>query len=284
LSGDRFYVDPSDSAVREQALLRSENEGAQAAQIATIAANPMAIWLTADDQGAARAISETTSAAQAAGEVPIFVLYDLPWRDCGSYSAGGASSPQDYEAFVSAIAQGIGSRNVVLIVEPDALMELTCQPAAHQATYLQLVHHAVTTLSADPNAHIYVDAGNPGADPGVLAGRLAQALAGTHAGFAVNVSNFFATSADVAYGTAISAATGGRHFVIDTSRNGGSVPAGEWCNPAGAHIGAAPTTHTGDRLVDADLWIKLPGESDGTCNGGPTAGTFWLSYALQLTS
>jgi endoglucanase len=30
------------------------------------------------------------------------------------------------------------------------------------------------------------------------------------------------------------------------------------------------------------LWIKRPGESDGTCNGGPPAGTFWDAYAIGL--
>jgi len=28
--------------------------------------------------------------------------------------------------------------------------------------------------------------------------------------------------------------------------------------------------------------VKHPGESDGTCNGGPTAGTFWTDYAIGL--
>lgn len=30
------------------------------------------------------------------------------------------------------------------------------------------------------------------------------------------------------------------------------------------------------------MWIKPPGESDGSCNGGPTPGKFWLDYALDL--
>ena len=33
-------------------------------------------------------------------------------------------------------------------------------------------------------------------------------------------------------------------------------------------------------LVDAFLWIKTPGESDGTCSGGPAAGKWWGEYAL----
>ena len=70
--------------------------------------------------------------------------------------------------------------------------------------------------------------------------------------------------------------------MIDTSRAGGSVAAGQWCNPSGAKIGADPTAATGHAGADAFLWIKDVGESDGTCNGGPSAGQFWLSYALSL--
>lgn len=45
---------------------------------------------------------------------------------------------------------------------------------------------------------------------------------------------------------------------------------------------SAPTTATGNRLVDAYLWIKAPGESDGSCNGAPAAGIWMPEYALGL--
>jgi endoglucanase len=84
------------------------------------------------------------------------------------------------------------------------------------------------------------------------------------------------------------------HFVVDTSRNGkgpndmsayaaapynqpsgviASLKAGNWCNPPGAGLGVKPTAHTGVPLVDAYLWIKTVGESDGQCNiaGGARA-------------
>ena len=68
----------------------------------------------------------------------------------------------------------------------------------------------------------------------------------------------------------------------DTSRNGlGSTS--EWCNPHGQALGVAPTTNTGHPLVDAFLWIKQPGESDGTCQGGPKAGSWWTDIALELS-
>ncbi|MBM7092108.1 glycoside hydrolase family 6 protein, partial [Streptomyces sp. S12] len=68
--------------------------------------------------------------------------------------------------------------------------------------------------------------------------------------------------------------------VIDTSRNGAGAPAdGEWCDPAGRKLGRAPTLDTGEARIDAYLWVKLPGESDG-CKGAP--GTFTPSYAYDL--
>ena len=85
----------------------------------------------------------------------------------------------------------------------------------------------------------------------------------------------------MAYGKQLSAAVGGKHFVIDTSRNG-LGPATTWCNPSGEALGARPNAATGQTRVDAYLWVKRPGESDGTCNGGPAAGTFWADYALGL--
>jgi endoglucanase len=73
------------------------------------------------------------------------------------------------------------------------------------------------------------------------------------------------------------------HFVIDTSRNGQgpwTPPAGtysdpqDWCNPPGRGLGARPTTRdTGSPLVDAKLWVKVPGESDGSCSRGLPAGS-----------
>jgi cellulase/cellobiase CelA1 len=33
----------------------------------------------------------------------------------------------------------------------------------------------------------------------------------------------------------------------------------------------------------AFLWIKTPGESDGSCGGGPQAGKWWADYALELS-
>jgi endoglucanase len=90
----------------------------------------------------------------------------------------------------------------------------------------------------------------------------------------------------MSYGKAIVAAlSSNAHFVIDTSRNGrGPAAGGVWCNPPGRGLGTPPSASTGDPAADAFLWVKHPGASDGTCNGGPAAGTWWPAAALELAS
>ena len=34
--------------------------------------------------------------------------------------------------------------------------------------------------------------------------------------------------------------------------------------------------------IDAYLWVKQPGDSDGPCNGGLPAGVYWPQYAVAL--
>ena len=95
------------------------------------------------------------------------------------------------------------------------------------------------------------------------------------------------------------------NFVIDTSRNGvgpwqppANHPAGDpqdWCNPPDRGLGYRPTANTGQTLVDAYLWVKIPGESDGQCyrwTSGPLdpvrgiqdppAGQWFPNMALEL--
>jgi endoglucanase len=99
------------------------------------------------------------------------------------------------------------------------------------------------------------------------------------------VSNFQPTGSALDYGRNISAGLGGKPFVIDTSRNGqGARQPGDWCNPAGAGLGEAPTAATGDDAVHAFLWVKRPGESDGPCGqcASVQAGQFCTTYALEL--
>ncbi len=44
-----------------------------------------------------------------------------------------------------------------------------------------------------------------------------------------------------------------------------------------------PTTATGNGHIDAFLWVKRPGDSDGSCGqGNPGPGNFVNSFAIEL--
>lgn len=147
-----------------------------------------------------------------------------------------------------------------------------------------MIRGAVETLKR-AGANAYIDAGHAKwQSAATMATRLNQAGIAMADGFALNVSNMQATSGNIAYGEQLSRLVGGKHFVIDTSRNG--IPPTDptqWCNPRGRALGVTPTTNTGHPLVDAFLWVKRPGESDGTCGGGPQSGRWWAEYALELS-
>ena len=89
------------------------------------------------------------------------------------------------------------------------------------------------------------------------------------------------------YAQNLDGAVADTHFVIDTSRNGNgptsmsayaaapydqsaatvsTLASGNWCNPPGSGLGLSPTADTGVPLLDAYLWVKTPGQSDGQCD------------------
>jgi endoglucanase len=217
--------------------------------------------------------------------VPVLVAYNIPQRDCGGYSANSQSAA-GYRRWVDDFVAGLaGARGaVVVILEPDALPDLDCLGAADQATRLELLRYAIRALAARPGVLTYVDAGNAEWHPAsTMAMRLRQLGTAGLAGFALNVSNFFTTTASADYGDLIANALGGLHYIVDTSRNGlGPTGDRQWCNPPGRALGDRPTAATGRPLADAYLWVKAPGESDGSCGGAPAAGEWMPGYALGL--
>jgi len=279
LAGRPFYVNPESAAMR----------AAQAAdppspQLTLVANTPQAFWVVPGSS--ASRVAKYTGDAQAAGALPVLTLYGIPHRDCGSFAAGGFGSGAEYRSWIDGIAADLRSPAAV-IVEPDALAMADCLSGDARQERFDLIRYAVERLSANPETAVYIDAGHFRWHPAEeMASRLQQAGVERARGFSLNVANFFTTEDEIAYGEAISGMTGGKHYVIDTSRNGnGPAPDSplHWCNPDGRALGAQPTTATAGAHADAYLWIKRPGESDGTCNkGDPPAGTFVNQYAIDL--
>ncbi|KAI5793136.1 exoglucanase-6A [Geopyxis carbonaria] len=191
---------------------------------------------------------------------------------------------------------------IALIIEPDSLPNLvtnadlaTCQ--ASDAGYREGVAYALKQLNL-PNVVMYLDAGHGGwlgwndnlapgakilADIWKAAGSPKQLM-----GIATNVAGWNAVSlnpgefendADGQYNKAqdekryvsligAQLASNGmpNHAIVDTGRNavqGLREEWGHWCNVNGAGFGVRPTSSTGDSLIDAFVWVKPGGESDG---------------------
>ncbi|MEO9120236.1 MAG: glycoside hydrolase family 6 protein [Solirubrobacteraceae bacterium] len=284
-AGARFYVNPNSNAAQTEAAWRSSGRSADANAMAKIANNPQATWF-GDWNGSDpyAAVHNAVSQAAGAGALPVLVTYNIPGRDCGSLSAGGAVSANAYHTFIDGFVRGIANARAIVIVEPDALAELDCMSTGNQQQTLELLRYAVAKFAASPGTAVYLDAGNSTWQPAaVIASRLQQADVAQARGFSLNISNFNSTATEESYGNSVSALLGGKHFLVDTSRNGqGRASDSQWCNPSGRGLGIPASTVTGDPLADALFWVKSPGESDGTCNSGPTAGSWWPEYALGL--
>jgi endoglucanase len=281
------WVNPDSPAARQVRLWERAGRSGDAALMRRIAARPVAEWPHAADPGPQ--VRRLTRAASARGRAALLVAYNVPHRDCGQHSAGGARDADAYRRWIGAFAHGIGDRRATVILEPDAVAQAVsgCVPARAAAQRYGLLADAVARLSRLPRTSVYLDAGNSGwvRDLPALAAALRRAGVGRADGFALNVSNFRTDAESVAYGLRLSRALGGAHFVVDTSRNGrGALPGGgdAWCNPPGRALGTPPTRRTGHPRVDAFLWVKRPGDSDGRCRGGPAAGRWWPEYALGL--
>lgn len=284
LAGKTFYVDPISSAMRA-----AKNANPPSPELTAIANTPQAFWL--DEAFPAGTVTGTVSryagAAQAAGAMPIFALYAIPHRDCGSYAAGGFGSGASYRQWIDGVAAGLGSMPAVFILEPDALAMADCLSPDQQQERFDLMGYAVDTLTANPAAVVYIDGGHSRwISVDLLAARLNQVGVDQARGFSLNTANFYTTEEQIGFGEAVSGLTNGSHYVIDTSRNGAGPVEGDplnWCNPGGRALGAAPTTDTAGAHADAYLWVKRPGESDGACDPGePRAGQFTHSYAIEL--
>ena len=277
LAGMPFYVNPQSKGMRAA-------QGNPDPLLAAVVNTPTAYWM--DHISTPAVDAKYIATAQAAGTMPILALYGIPNRDCGSYAAGGFGSAGAYRAWIDGVAAAIGTGPAAVILEPDALAMIDCLSPGQQQERLELIGYAVDTLTRNPATAVYVDAGHPrwvAAD--VMAGRLNQVGVQKARGFSLNTANFFTTEESMGYGQAISGMTNGAHYVIDTSRNGAGPVEGDdlyWCNPSGRALGVAPTTATGNPTVDAFLWVKRPGESDGSCRGAPSAGTFVSQYAIDL--
>lgn len=244
-----------------------------------IASQPQAYWVGGWSSRAN--VTAVTNAAAAQSATAVLVFYNRPNRDCGGASSGGAATYAAYDTWVKDMAAGLGTRQVAVILEPDAMTE-ACRTSA---SFAALNRAAGFIHAANAKAKIYYDIGHSGWKVNVS--ELKTAGVETNGdGVASNTSNFNKTADEIIYVKSVLGQLSNKDLraVIDVSRNGGAVPpGGTWCNPAGTKLGRNPTVNTGDPLVEALLWTKDPGESDGPCGtSSAQAGTFDPQLAYDL--
>ena len=250
-AGSAYYVDPGTNAAQWVAANPGDSRAAVIRD--RIAAVPQARWFTTTNTATVRGeVDAYTAAAAAAGKIPIMVVYDIPNRDCGGASSGGAPSHDAYRAWIDQVAAGLAGRPAAIVLEPDVLALMTsCQSGDQQSQTTASIAYAGKRLKAgSAQAKVYFDIGHSAwLSPGDAATRLRAADVSTSAdGISTNVSNYRATGDEVAYDKAVLDQLGDSRLkaVIDTSRNGNGPQGSEWCDPAGRAIGTPSTDQTGD--------------------------------------
>ncbi len=265
-----LFVDPQNKTVVSETFLQQKIE-----------TQPQAEWFGGWNSDVKNDVKNYTLKSNYAHKIPVLVTYNIPNRDCKGYSKGGSADSASYENWINSFADGI-SGEAIVILEPDSVALIDCLNTSDRNIRFNLLSKAVQILK-NRGAKVYIDAGHPGwHSSDEMVSRLQKANIAASDGFSLNVANFISTTQNINYGREISVKLNNKHFIIDTSRNGINPTNNEWCNPTGMALGEIPTINTGLDLVDGYLWIKRPGESDGNCNGGPSAGTFWPEYANGL--
>jgi endoglucanase len=298
LDGVTLYHDPNGHAVTHLTELKQLVGESNSSRADFMAAQPTALWLSGSAKEFYDSAHRIVVSASNTSSVPVLVAYDLPGRDCaGQYSSGGATSAEDYLSHIGAMGSGIGDLPAIVILEPDAVAasihdspDGRCMNNDIRHSRQLLLGQAIDILKKQPHVTVYLDAGNANwiQDLDALSGALIESGIARADGFSLNVSNFVSNADSIRFGHDLGQRLPKDHFVIDSSRNGSDArlatgPGPSWCNPPDRKLGIAPTTQTNEGNLDAYLWVKQPGDSDGACgNGAPTAGTWWPEYAAGL--
>jgi endoglucanase len=276
-----FYVDPTNNALQ---YARSNPQDPNTQRIEREGEAPTATWFGDWNTDVTTDVHAYVAAAATAHALPVLVVYNIPKRDCGGYSSGGAHDEASYLKWVQEFSGGLSNEPAVIVLEPDAIAGADCLNNTERNSRYHMISKATQLIKSDTHAMVYIDAGNSQwqtADE--MAKRLKLSGIANADGFSLNVSNYISTAENQRYGNQLSHKLKGMHYVIDSSRNGKEITLGsQWCNARNAALGSTPTTHTDDDTNDALLWIKIPWESGGKCGSDPAAGDSFWQYAVQL--
>ncbi len=172
--GSQFYVNANYARQVEATAARHPSA---AEHIRKVEAYPTAVWIDSMERAKAVAPTLKAAASQASGDKPMltmFVLYDLPNRDCSANSSSGELSvgqrgEERYREFIDVIAQQFSEfpdQRIVAILEPDSLANLVtnlqaARCAQAQSAYRNSIAYAISKLAL-PNVSVYLDAAHAG--------------------------------------------------------------------------------------------------------------------------
>ena len=249
-----------------------------------------------DPRRAVRSVVATyAGAAERARKTPVLTVYGIPGRDCGWYSSDNPlKTAAQYEAWVDQIAAGLRGEHAIVVLEPDALplFSSSVQSCPTKPRGWQTMLRYATRRLSGAGAWVYLDAGHSAWTPyDTRPAYLRQAGVAYARGISTNVSNYRPTADEKAYATTLlrglrKLGITGKHYVIDTSRNGAPNPPlpssdPDKYNPYWARVGKPPRL-VFDGAFDGTLWVKHPGESDGYVNGGGASGKWCAMLADRL--
>jgi endoglucanase len=280
--GRPLALDQHNTAIQQLQAAGTTMSPAVRSAVQQIAKRPSANWIGSQSPAEAQdLVSRLMASAASQGGLAQLVMFNLPNRTCDRDDHFAVTTATSYRAWVRGFVRGLGKQRAIVVVEPDAVAMASCLPAAQQRERYALVKYAVNQVRAQ-GSWAYIDIGHSNwLSVKTAVSRLKASGISRASGFSLNVSNFRPNKELLKYGTAINRKVH-RNFVIDTSRNGKAPTSSQWCNPKNTGLGHAPSPRTGIKHLDAYLWIKNPGGSDGACNGGPEPGHWYQQYALML--
>jgi len=192
-----------------------------------LASRPSCVWLgdwTPNPRSTAKDIADHAKANSALFQI---VLYNIPNRDAGGFSAGGSGSREEYLAWLREVASGLANAEGIIIVEPDALAHSHGFDAPRKESRLSLLRDTAVLLKKKcKNALVYLDSGHPDWLTVPTATELLLKAGIRHVdGISLNVANAQPTEDCYRYGMQILSVISSTHgILIDTSRNGAGPP------------------------------------------------------------
>src|SRR5699024_7486780 len=223
-----------------------------------VASIAQATWFTNHNPGSIQEeVDAVVGAAEADGSIPILVVYNVPGRDCGNHSDGGAPDHPSYQQWIDNFAAGLDGRPATIVVEPDALSLMgSCDGQPPTEVMDSLSYAGQALMAGSDRARVYLDAGNsawhPPEEPAELPAG-ADTANSAH-GIAANAPNPPTPGGEVRCAESTSPASGqtGLRAVIATGGSGsGPAEDGGWCAPPGRARGDPTGGDTVSQYVDA---------------------------------